>query len=292
MGKVLFPEENFQNAELTDHLFFSSLFNFFFCRYGCEHEATARAAFIHKRVTNRHTNFVCRESGLHLSKEYPFIAATPDGIISCDCCGEGLLEIKCPYTYCDKELPNKENYNKEEMKRFCLEPDEEGILGLKLTHPYYYQVQAQLNICQKEYCDFVIWNKQDLIVQRFNKDEKFFKDKAEQVQHFVTYGVLPELVGKWITRQVIANEDGVVLKEVDTNIQTTEEDTEDDESGRLVCYCNMVADESMLLCCNKNCAIKQFHMECLRVRCPPKGKWYCPYCRTLPKFNRSKKTKS
>ena len=27
------------------------------------------------------------------------------------------------------------------------------------------------------------------------------------------------------------------------------------------------------------------------IRCPPKGKWYCPSCRKMPKFNRQKKKK-
>ena len=27
----------------------------------------------------------------------------------------------------------------------------------------------------------------------------------------------------------------------------------------------------------------------LQIRCPPKGKWYCPSCRKLAKFNKQKK---
>ena len=37
------------------------------------------------------------------------------------------------------------------------------------------------------------------------------------------------------------------------------------------------------------CSISWFHFDCLRIRTPPKGKWYCPSCRKLKKFNRQKK---
>ncbi|XP_072039939.1 uncharacterized protein [Amphiura filiformis] len=262
-------------------------------RYGCEHEDKARKAFIEKRLAQLHENFTCREAGLHLSAEHPFIAASPDGIISCDCCGEGLLEVKCPFTYCDKDLPNKENYDHEAMKTFCMAPDTDSdTLELKHNHPYYYQVQAQMNVCKKPYCDFVIWNHKDLIIRRIYRDTDFFADQIPQVEHFIKYGVLPELVGKWLTRQVVAGHDGIVLKDVVNHEEPADNDTED-TMGKLVCYCNMPAhdEECMLKCANKDCAIKYFHMECLRIRCPPKGKWYCPYCRTLPKFKRGKQNK-
>ena len=41
------------------------------------------------------TNFtITKASGLNLCKEKPFLAASPDGIVECDCCGKGILEIK------------------------------------------------------------------------------------------------------------------------------------------------------------------------------------------------------
>ncbi len=47
----------------------------------------------------------------------------------------------------------------------------------------------------------------------------------------------------------------------------------------------------MVQCDNDKCTIQWFHFDCLRIRCPPKGKWYCPSCRKLPKFSmKMKKT--
>jgi len=31
-----------------------------------------------------------------VNPSYPHLGATPDRIINCDCCGDGVIEIKCP----------------------------------------------------------------------------------------------------------------------------------------------------------------------------------------------------
>ena len=45
-----------------------------------------------------HRGFVCTDSRLVISTTHPFIGASPDGNIHCECCGPGVLEIKCPMT--------------------------------------------------------------------------------------------------------------------------------------------------------------------------------------------------
>ena len=41
-----------------------------------------------------HHNFKVEESGLFLSTEYPFVGASPDGLVKCACCNDGICEIK------------------------------------------------------------------------------------------------------------------------------------------------------------------------------------------------------
>ena len=43
----------------------------------------------------------------------PYIGASPDGLVCCSCCGEGVLEVKCP-------LCVKYNFPDEELKGFCM----------------------------------------------------------------------------------------------------------------------------------------------------------------------------
>ena len=57
---------------------------------------TARKAYI-SAVSHRHKSFQVRPTGLHLHTDYPYLGASSDGLVSCLCCGPGLVEIKCPY---------------------------------------------------------------------------------------------------------------------------------------------------------------------------------------------------
>ncbi len=62
--------------------------------WGCKHEKTAKDEYL-KLVKDSHDNFIISESGLIIHVDYPYLGASPDGCIKCDCCGKGVLEIKC-----------------------------------------------------------------------------------------------------------------------------------------------------------------------------------------------------
>ncbi len=85
---------------------------------------------------NRHPGFQIFESGLVISLENPFLAASPDRIIRCECHGYIVVEVKCPYTHRDSTITGA----LESDKQFCLKLSEDGSLQLKRNHPYFYQV--------------------------------------------------------------------------------------------------------------------------------------------------------
>lgn len=67
-------------------------------RYGTKYEDIARNDY--KKISKSiHANFTVEKTGLHIPHEFPYLGASPDGIVSCQCHGNGLLEIKCPYKY-------------------------------------------------------------------------------------------------------------------------------------------------------------------------------------------------
>ena len=66
-------------------------------RMGTSKEKIARKRYVGK-IKSSYINFQCQESGLFGSQAYPYLRASPDGVITCNCCGEGILEIKCPWT--------------------------------------------------------------------------------------------------------------------------------------------------------------------------------------------------
>ena len=228
----------------------------------------------------KHENFKISNVGLFIDDTHPFLGASPDGMVECSCCGKGVLEIKCPY--CQKDdLP-------ESNDSFCM-IKEDGKWTLKHNHGYYYQVQLQLHICDVSYADFMVWTENNIATERILEDTEFFNSKFDDVKHFFIYGVLPEIVGKWYTRGPVADLSGAVPLPTTSSTDTTDLTEEDTDDGRSWCFCNQPSYGDMIMCDHKNCSIKWFHFDCLRMRRLPKGKWYCPSCIKLPKFNKSKK---
>ena len=90
-------------------------------------------------------------SGFVINPSQPHLGASPDELVSCDCCGQGVLEIKCPYSHCSNTLTSSVS-----VKGLCLRKNESGEVELKRSHPYFYQVKSQMFTCGVEYCEFVV----------------------------------------------------------------------------------------------------------------------------------------
>lgn len=106
--------------------------------WGCEHKSSARITYINLMECN-HTAFSYKESGLIVSLTHPFIGACPDKVVHCECCGHGVIEIKCPYCIRDEDLGTAS----------CL-------LNGKLSDKHAYFYQTQLFTSLAGYADFII----------------------------------------------------------------------------------------------------------------------------------------
>ena len=87
------------------------------------------------------------------------------------------------------------------------------------------------------------------------------------------YGVIPELIGKWYTKQ----------PSLTAAINAGTNQSTDSELSKKWCYCSGDESGKMIACDNDNCPIQWFHTECLKICRIPKGKWYCPDCQTNKK---------
>ena len=129
--------------------------------WGCEHEKTAQELYV-KSMSSCHENFQIRDSGLVISSDYPYLGASPDGIVSCSCCEIGVNEIKCPYCKRDNSINEAV-----EDKKFCVQ-SVSGKLALDRNHAYYYQMQQELQICKEvldcQYGDFVVWTEKEIFI--------------------------------------------------------------------------------------------------------------------------------
>ena len=101
-------------------------------------------------MKQKHINFKVKTCGTFINKEYPWLHATPDFLGSCDCCGKGCGEVKCPY--CLKDADFNDYISKTNS---CLKSDN-GVTFLHRDHVYYYQTQQQIYITGYKFCDFVV----------------------------------------------------------------------------------------------------------------------------------------
>ena len=121
-------------------------------KWGREHEEIARDEYFAWADEN-HDSLTIRDSGLVINPAFPYLGAMPDGVITCDCCGVGLVEIKCPYKYKDVHPTALVALSD---PGYCLK-ESSGVVTLSQNHTYYHQIQAQMSICDIDYCDFICW---------------------------------------------------------------------------------------------------------------------------------------
>ena len=115
-------------------------------------------------------------------------------------------------------------------------------------------------------------------MERIKPNPTFIRCQVQKAERFFKLAVMPELLGKWFTREWTA-----LVPEFDN---TMNDDSDDDGTW---CYCQQVKGGDIVGCENKCCRIKWFHMECLMMTEPPKGKWLCPDCHAGKKTKRSTK---
>ena len=126
-------------------------------QYGVHNEKKARDMY-EKLASREHDNLVVKDSGLVIDVTFPLFSASPDGVRTCSCHGDGLIEIKCCASHRDMEVSEIPNVD----KNFYLEP---VTLKLRESHRYYTQIQFQMFVCNKEFCDFVVYTDKGIFYQ-------------------------------------------------------------------------------------------------------------------------------
>lgn len=165
--------------------------------WGVLKETAAVAKY--KQFLTSHKDVTVEKCGLVINADFAFMGASTDAFVSCACCGNGVVEVKCPYKYRDNTIPEYMD-----AKDSCFELGANGI-QLKRNHAYYYQVQAQLHVCDVRYCDFVVCtfpsDEATIAVVRTYKDASFWEECFKKAACFFRVCILPELLGKCYTRR-------------------------------------------------------------------------------------------
>ena len=176
-------------------------------------------------------------------------------------------------------------------------------------------MQTQLFLCDKAYCDFVVWNQTNVIIERIERDYTLWNEILEKALAFHSRCIMPELVFKYFTKQenfapeslyttdtsVCDNTDSFGMisfgaqstietdtpiepdrNEASTTLATTSCDTSSSHvstDSKSYCYCITGDDGSLMIrCSNRQCKLKWFHHRCIGIKHVPKGIWHCKNC--------------
>lgn len=157
-------------------------------RYGSDNEHQAIEQF--KEITKLNVS----ECGLFVYDLYPYLAASPDGLINDD----AIIEVKCPYS---ARMFSPEEATVKKCIKFC--EIHEGRLKLKQKDNYMYQIQGQLNITKREKCYFVIWTPHGISVEIIKIDVSFWNEEMlPKLKNFYLSALLPEIIDPRYPRQL------------------------------------------------------------------------------------------
>lgn len=162
-------------------------------QWGNDHEAQAVAEynFIYGDVVDSHgidqrfaERVLTRDDGLVVRA-----GCTPDGIIGHD----GLLEVKCPYGI-RNDTPDASMY-------------------LSKAGEYLDQMQWQMMVTKKAYCDFVVWTTEGIdtltIKQDFDHQEQLIREACKFQQELDSILADPELQKPYLTDKKSKKDDAI-----------------------------------------------------------------------------------
>lgn len=168
-------------------------------KYGRNMESEAREVYLkfHKQQCGR--NVTAKECSLFIDKKNRFIGASPDGVIQCNKCGEGLLEIKCPITACGV-VPTAETVKY--LKKYG------EVVMLNKSHRYYTQIQGQLGVTGKNWCDLFVYSRLGFHVERVLIDTSMWQLCLQNIQEFYTSCILKELMEQTVLESYCSKTEG------------------------------------------------------------------------------------
>ena len=164
--------------------------------WGVANEKAAVNAYVQFMKSRGHDVVVC-SSGFLISQSHPFLGASPDGAVydpTSTSHPYGFLEIKCPYTVRDTTPEDACSSD-----GFCctlqLNGDGIPVVNLRKNHIYYAQVQGQMAVGGRPWCDFVIFTTKGISSQRILFDNDYWnKDLLPKLASFYDNCIAPEIV--------------------------------------------------------------------------------------------------
>ena len=152
-------------------------------KYGRRMEERAAKTYL---KINSHNNLKSTKPGLTVMKGIPYLAASNDLSVECDCCGKGVVEIKCPFS-ASHTTPSSETVS-------YLVRGEDGQDHLKKNTQYYDQMQMQMAVSGCDWGDFFVYSVHGNLTDRVPFDLARWKVLQENCDAFFKDILAPQIL--------------------------------------------------------------------------------------------------
>ena len=156
------------------------------------HEQTALKQYEKLQREDGHCDLYVCPSGFVVCEDYPFLGASPDSVVYDPSVSNsfGLAEVKCPYSC--RSMTSEEACTHSNF--FCTLDQTTNKPKLKKNHPYYCQVQGQMGVTKRQWCDFIVYTEKGMSIERIEFDSEFWEDLLHCLIEFYDNCLGPEIV--------------------------------------------------------------------------------------------------
>ena len=165
--------------------------------WGIQQESVAVKEYIKYQNSHEHEELLVAASGFLVSHLHPFLGATPDGAVFDPSSPEhpfGFLEVKCPFAHRNITAVEACGTSGFYCTLQCgLDGSQQVVLSEK--HPYFAQVQGQMAIGNRPWCDFVVFTLKGISVSRIEFNSDYWNNTLlPKLVSFYDSCVAPEIV--------------------------------------------------------------------------------------------------
>ncbi|XP_070515096.1 uncharacterized protein [Cardiocondyla obscurior] len=199
-GKVCSRRETTSCKNLVKAILYSSQLTNAAIEWGKEKEIIAR------RELQMELGIDINDCGIFIDENIPYLAATPDGVIGDDT----IVEIKCPYA-ARQMSPSDAILNR--VSGLDKVFDKNNSNEMNKRHAYFFQVQGQLHITQRNCCIFAVWTPWGLKYVFVERDDIFWNTKMlPLLTKFYEDCLVPEIVDSRTARNMPIREPQYIIQ--------------------------------------------------------------------------------
>lgn len=104
-----------------------------------------------------------------------------------------------------------------QLKGIC---DQKNPDKMNQNHRFFYQVQGQLNITQRDYCIFAVWTPKSLKMIHINRDDAFWRNKMlPSLTRFYNECMLPEILDSRHNRHMSIRDPKYIMEAKEEKIE-------------------------------------------------------------------------